>query len=155
MPFYKILVPFDASELSIKAVEQAIELARENQTQVFILHVIRQIPLTTRFSRIELRNQEVVISPYSKKVYDDLRDDMNITLEEQKKRYGHYNISISTEIRIGDPTEIIVEFTKQNGIDLIVMGSIGLKGITAMIKKLGSVARSVAEEVTCPVLIMR
>jgi len=155
MPFYKILVPFDASELSIKAVEQAIELARENQTQVFILHVIREIPLTTRFSRIELRNQEVVISPYSKKVYDELRDDMNITLEEQKKRYGHYNISISTEIRIGDPTEIIVEFTKQNGIDLIVMGSIGLKGITGMIKKLGSVARSVAEEVTCPVLIMR
>jgi len=155
MPFYKILVPFDASELSIKAVEQAIELARENQTQVFILHVIREIPLTTRFSRIELRNQEVVISPYSKKVYDELREDMNITLEEQKKRYGHYNISISTEIRIGDPTEIIVEFTKQNGIDLIVMGSIGLKGITAMIKKLGSVARSVAEEVTCPVLIMR
>ncbi len=155
MPFYKILVPFDASELSIKAVEQAIELARENQTQVFILHVIREIPLTTRFSRIELRNQEVVISPYSKKVYDELRDDMNITLEEQKKRYGHYNISISTEIRIGDPAEIIVEFTKQNGIDLIVMGSIGLKGITAMIKKLGSVARSVAEEVTCPVLIMR
>jgi len=155
MPFYKILVPFDASELSIKAVEQSIELARENQTQVFILHVIREIPLTTRFSRIELRNQEVVISPYSKKVYDELREDMNITLEEQKKRYGHYNISISTEIRIGDPTEIIVEFTKQNGIDLIVMGSIGLKGITAMIKKLGSVARSVAEEVTCPVLIMR
>jgi nucleotide-binding universal stress UspA family protein len=155
MPFYKILVPFDASELSIKAVEQAIELARENQTQVYILHVIREIPLTTRFSRIELRNQEVVISPYSKKVYDELRDDMNITLEEQKKRYGHYNISISTEIRIGDPAEIIVEFTKQNGIDLIVMGSIGLKGITAMIKKLGSVARSVAEEVTCPVLIMR
>ncbi len=155
MPFYKILVPFDASELSIKAVEQAIELARENQTQVFILHVIREIPLTTRFSRIELRNQEVVISPYSKKVYDELRDDMNITLEEQKKRYGHYNISISTEIRIGDPAEIIVEFTKQNGIDLIVMGSIGLKGITGMIKKLGSVARSVAEEVTCPVLIMR
>jgi nucleotide-binding universal stress UspA family protein len=155
MPFYKILVPFDASELSINAVEQAIELARENQTQVFILHVIREIPLTTRFSRIELRNQEVVISPYSKKVYDELRDDMNITLEEQKKRYGHYNISISTEIRIGDPAEIIVEFTKQNGIDLIVMGSIGLKGITGMIKKLGSVARSVAEEVTCPVLIMR
>lgn len=155
MPFYNILVPFDASELSIKAVEQAIELARENQTQVFILHVIREIPLTTRFSRIELRNQEVVISPYSKKVYDELRDDMNITLEEQKKRYSHYNISINTEIRIGDPAEIIVEFTKQNGIDLIVMGSIGLKGITAMIKKLGSVARSVAEEVTCPVLIMR
>src|ERR1044072_6626566 len=65
MPFYKILVPFDASELSINAVEQAIELARENQTQVCILPVVRETPLTTRFSRIELRNQEVVISPYS------------------------------------------------------------------------------------------
>jgi nucleotide-binding universal stress UspA family protein len=155
MPFHKILVPFDASELSIKALEQAIELSRENQTQIFILHVIREIPLSTRFSRIELRNQEVVISPYSKKVYDELRDDMSLTLEEQKKKYSRYKKSISTEIRIGDPAEIIVEFTKQNDIDLIVMGSIGLKGISGMIKKLGSVARSVAEEVTCPVLIMR
>ena len=155
MPFNKILVPFDASELSIKAVEQAIELSRENQTQIFILHVIREIPLSTRFSRIELRNQEVVISPYSKKVYDELRDDMNVTLEEQKKKYSRYKISVNTEIAIGDPAEIIVEFTKQNSIDLVVMGSIGLKGFSGMIKKLGSVARQVAEEVTCPVLIMR
>jgi nucleotide-binding universal stress UspA family protein len=155
MPFNRILVPFDASELSIKSIEQAIELSRENQTQVFILHVIREIPFSTRFSRIELRNQEVVISPHSKKVYDELRDDMNLTLEEQKKKYGRYKISISTEIRIGEPAEIIVEFTKQNNIDLIIMGSIGLKGISGMIKKLGSIARQVAEEVTCPVLIMR
>ena len=62
---------------------------------------------------------------------------------------------LSTEIRIGEPAEIIVEFTKQNNIDLIIMGSIGLKGISGMIKKLGSIARQVAEEVTCPVLIMR
>ena len=155
MPFNKILVPFDASELSIKAVEQAIELSRENQAQIFILHVIREIPLSTRFSRIELRNQEVVISPYSKKVYDELREDMNITLEEQKKKYSRYKIFINTEIRIGDPAEVIVDFAKQNSIDLVVMGSIGLKGFSGMIKKLGSVARQVAEEVTCPVLIIR
>jgi nucleotide-binding universal stress UspA family protein len=35
------------------------------------------------------------------------------------------------------------------------MGSIGHKGISGMFKKLGSVARKVAEEVDCALLIVR
>ena len=60
-----------------------------------------------------------------------------------------------TEIRIGDSVETIIDFTKQNNIDLIVMGSIGHKGLSGMVRKLGSVARKVAEEVSCQILIVR
>lgn len=80
---------------------------------------------------------------------------MSVILEDVKNSYSRYNVSIISEIKIGDPAEIIVDFTKQNNIDLIVMGSIGHKGISGMFKKLGSVARKVAEEVDLSVLIVR
>jgi nucleotide-binding universal stress UspA family protein len=35
------------------------------------------------------------------------------------------------------------------------MGSVGLRGLSGFIKKMGSVARKVAEEVECAVLIVR
>jgi nucleotide-binding universal stress UspA family protein len=155
MPFNRILVPFDTSELSIKALEKAVEIAVVNRSPIFILHVINEIPLPIHYSKIELKNNEVTISPLVNKLHNEIRNEMIVILEDVKNTYAKNDVSISTEIKIGDPAEIIVDFTKQNDIDLIVMGSIGHKGISGMFKKLGSVARKVAEEVDCALLIVR
>ncbi|MDF0682479.1 MAG: universal stress protein [Candidatus Nitrosocosmicus sp.] len=155
MPFKNILVPFDTSELSIKALEKAVELSMVIQSQIFILHVINEIPLPIHFSKIESKNDGVTITPLVNKLHNEIKNEMILILEEAKNKYSEHNVSINTEIKTGDPAEIIVEFTKQNTIDLIVMGSIGRKGISGMFKKLGSVARKVAEEVNCALLIVR
>jgi len=155
MPFNRILVPFDTSELSVKALEKAVEISAIDQSPIFILHVISEIPLPIHYSRIELKNNEVTISPLVNKLHNEIKNEMIVILEDVKNTYAKHNISITTEIKIGDPAEIIVDFTKQNNIDLIVMGSIGHKGISGMFKKLGSVARKVAEEVNCALLIVR
>ena len=155
MPFTRILVPFDTSELSVKALEKAVEISAIDQSPIFILHVISEIPLPIHYSRIELKNNEVTISPLVNKLHNEIKNEMIVILEDVKNTYAKHNISITTEIKIGDPAEIIVDFTKQNNIDLIVMGSIGHKGISGMFKKLGSVARKVAEEVDCALLIIR
>lgn len=155
MPFNRILVPFDTSELSIKALEKAVELAMVNHSPIFILHVINEIPLPIHYSKIELKNNEVTISPLVNKLHNEIRNEMIVILEDVKNRYAKNDIFISTEIKIGDPAEIIVDFTKQNDIDLIVMGSVGRKGISGFFKRLGSVARKVAEEVNCALLIIR
>ena len=155
MPFTRILVPFDTSELSVKALEKAVEISAIDQSPIFILHVISEIPLPIHYSRIELKNNEVTISPLVNKLHNEIKNEMIVILEDVKNTYAKHNISITTEIKIGDPAEIIVDFTKQNNIDLIVMGSIGHKGISGMFKKLGSVARKVAEEVNCALLIVR
>ena len=155
MPFNRILVPFDTSELSIKALEKAVELAMVNRSPIFILHVINEIPLPIHYSKIELKNNEVTISPLVNKLQNEIRNEMIVILEDVKNTYVKNDVSLTTEIKIGDPAEIIVDVTKQNDIDLIVMGSIGHKGISGMFKKLGSVARKVAEEVDCALLIVR
>ena len=155
MPFKRILVPFDTSKLSIKALEKAVELSIANQSQLFVLHVIGEIPLPIHYSKIESKNNEVIITPLVNKLHNEIKNEMIVILEDMKNKYAKDNVSINTEIKIGDPAEIIVEFTKQNNIDLTVMGSVGHKGISGMFKKLGSVARKVAEEVDCALLIVR
>jgi len=155
MTFNRILVPFDNSELSYKAVDQAIELATEELTQIFILYVINEIPLPIHFSKIEQKKDIVVISPLANQVYNEVKQEMIPILDNLKKGNNKSNIVVATEIRIGDPAEIIVDFAKHEKIDLIVMGSIGHKGFAGMFRRLGSVARKVAEEVTSPVFIVR
>jgi nucleotide-binding universal stress UspA family protein len=156
MVFKKILVPFDASPLSEKSLKQAVELAVINQSQIYILQVIEEIPLPySRFSKIESKDHRVVISSHAKKIYDEIRDEISPILEEKKKHYSNDRISIITEIKVGDPIQMIVDFSKEKDIDLIVMGIVGFSGITGMIKRLGSVSRGVLEEVSCTVMLIR
>jgi nucleotide-binding universal stress UspA family protein len=54
----------------------------------------------------------------------------------------------------GNIAEEILKVAKKKTIDLIVIGSQGLHGISK-IKSLGSVSRKVSELASCPVLIVR
>ena len=57
-------------------------------------------------------------------------------------------------VTIGYPEDKIIEMTTEENVDLIVIGTTGLKGISK-IKALGSVARNVSERAICPVLLVR
>ena len=64
------------------------------------------------------------------------------------------NVDLTGECKYGSADEQILRFAKNNKIDMIVMGSHRLKGISK-IKALGSVTRKVSESADCPVLIVR
>ncbi len=59
-------------------------------------------------------------------------------------------ISVEIKAVIRYPTDRIIEYVRDHKIDLIVMGTTSLKGISR-IKFLGSVARNVSERSECPV----
>jgi nucleotide-binding universal stress UspA family protein len=50
-------------------------------------------------------------------------------------------------------SDTILKFANKEKANLIVMGNIGLSGISKL-KTLGSVSRSIAEKSSCPVLIV-
>jgi nucleotide-binding universal stress UspA family protein len=55
---------------------------------------------------------------------------------------------------IGNPAEVIIDIpNNKEKIDLVVMGSTGLKGIYK-IRVLGSVSRQVCENANCPVMLV-
>lgn len=64
-------------------------------------------------------------------------------------------MDIEIYITIGSPIDKILEYTTNKKVDLIVIGSIGVTGISKFFKGLGSVSRNVSEKVSCPVLIVR
>jgi len=57
---------------------------------------------------------------------------------------------VATHVTVGSPAEKIVEFAKQEHIDLIIMGTHGRKGLERTI--FGSVCDKVVRNAPCPVL---
>jgi nucleotide-binding universal stress UspA family protein len=67
--------------------------------------------------------------------------------------YDLSDIRHSVVVLKGDPGEMIVDYSDKNGIDLIVMGTIGLSGLSGLI--MGSTAEKVIERVNCSVLTIK
>ncbi len=157
MQYRRILVPYDASEMSDKALKRAIEIAKSNQSDIFIIHVIPEIPISSRqISSIKTSDKgEILITPSTKEIYDKMESDMNSVIEAKMKDYSKKQINIESSIKIGSIVETIVKFTKEKDIDLIVFGNKGLSGLSGFFKGLDSVSRRVAEKTSCDILIVR
>lgn len=63
------------------------------------------------------------------------------------------DIAIKTHVLLGDSADKIVEFAIGENVDLIIMGNVGLRGISRM-KAVGSVSRRVSEMASCPVILV-
>jgi nucleotide-binding universal stress UspA family protein len=157
MQYEKILVPYDASQMSDKALERAFEIGKTARSFIYIIHVIPQIPLSSRqVSNIQTSDKgEITITPSTKEVYDKMESDMNSVIDVKKKELSNEQTNIESIIKIGPIVETIVKFTKEKDIDLIVFGNKGLSGLSGFFKGLDSVSRSVAEKTFCDILIVR
>lgn len=67
--------------------------------------------------------------------------------------YDLSDIRHSVIIEKGDPGDKIIEYAEKNGIDLIVMGTIGRSGLSGLL--IGSTAEKVIERVNCSVLTVK
>ncbi|HET8689549.1 MAG TPA: universal stress protein, partial [Methanosarcina sp.] len=63
------------------------------------------------------------------------------------------DVEVESVILEGHPAEKIVEFAEQNGIEIIVMGTLGRTGLDRFL--LGSVAENVVRHSKTPVLVVR
>ena len=158
MVFKTILVPYDGSAMSDKALDKAVELANIlKESRIMIIHVIPEIP-TPIFSRVirSPKTGEVInFSEYMESLYQEMESKMREKLEERKEKYHKHRFPIEIYITIGSPIDKILEYSTDKKVDLIVIGSIGLTGVSKFFKGIGSVSRNVSEKVSCPVLIVR
>jgi nucleotide-binding universal stress UspA family protein len=157
--FKKILVPYDKSKYAEKALTNAVNMAKTIKgSEIIILNVMEEIPspptmFTTRV-RHHKTGEHTTLSTYLRDLQTDMRHKMISTLEETKQKYKN-SVKIRTVVLIGRPEDKIVEFANRHNVDLIVMGSRGLKGISRLLRGLGSVSRNVSEKVKCTVMIVR
>ena len=146
----KILVPHDGTEMSDKAFEKAVELAKMFKAELVLLHVIEYgiEPLPTSLEDRGLINRA------RRSARMQLEKGWNRMVEVKTHEIENENVDLIGECKYGSATQQILRFAKNNKIDMIVMGSHRLKGISK-IKALGSVTRKVSESADCPVLIVR
>jgi nucleotide-binding universal stress UspA family protein len=158
LSFQKILVPYDGSKFSDKALENAIGIARMSgsNTQVILLHITPHIPIPLTFERpvyYAKTGKSIPLTQYIQELSKEMEENASMMMEKVKKKYTERKIKIETILLHGYPPEKIIEFANNEKVDLIVIGSVGLSGLSK-VKALGSVSRSVSERASCPVLIV-
>lgn len=156
--YKKILVPYDDSEPSNKALDHAVNIANmSGESEVILLYVVADFPtyhFIERPARSIKTGEKVTLSQYLKEVYELMEENVNDVLnnkkEEIKKRTG---LEIRTKLLAGHISNSIIDFAKKEKVDLIVIGNVGRSGMSK-IRTLGSVSRSVSERAPCPVMII-
>ena len=142
----KILAAVDGSEPSLHALNQAVEHAAKWDAELIIVSVVPPISPIVYLGPAPLYTEQ-----YNKAATESHER----VLEESRARIGesHPDIQVETRLEEGRPAEVIVETAQKEDVDLIVMGSQGMGGITGWI--LGSTSRSVVDSCTKPILIIK
>ena len=144
MLFSKILLAYDGSKASNQALERAIELAKV--TPGSSLHVVHAF----EFPRFFIGE---ALAPLPASVNKDYYDLAVQTTDEVRGRLEAEGLNATVELLQGSPAEVILEYAKQNGADVIVIGSRGLGGIREFV--LGSVSHNVVQSARIPVLVVK
>ena len=152
MAYNKILVPFDGSIPSKNALKEAVDLAKQSKGTIFLLYVVQEISLPPHFDYGLKMSHIKTSKEHLKEIYHEAKERAAKLLQENKKKYEN-GINIETQTLYGNTIEKILGFIKTNKIDITVIGTTSRTGISKLIT-LGSIARKVAEQSPCPVLLV-
>jgi nucleotide-binding universal stress UspA family protein len=158
-PYSNILVPYDGSEQSNRALEYAVKIAETCSSYILIFNIIEEVVLpptmqTLRF-KSEITGEEVSRIVYLKELHQKLKNEMLTTLETIRTKYKQDapNVMINVEVVVGYPPENIVKKIDDGKFELVVMGTVGLRGISKL-HAIGSVARKVSENCSSNILLV-
>lgn len=145
----KILLATDGSANSRKALAFSVEMAKRYDAQLYVLHVIQKMEIPLEVLEY-LSAEEVDESPasfYLEKIGQKIIHQS----ESECKLTGCDNIH--PVVLRGDPADKIIEFAKDEQMDIIIVGSRGFRGIKGRL--LGSVSRKVSHAAECSCLIVK
>lgn len=140
--YKKIQVAIDGSSESDLAFKKAVAVAKRNQGELFLVHVID----TRAFQNV---------SSFDSAMVEEVSDSAKHTMEtyvDKAKATGLENVKYFLEY--GSPKTILGrEFPKRENVDLIMIGATGLNAVERLL--LGSVTEFVTRNATCDVLVVR
>jgi nucleotide-binding universal stress UspA family protein len=152
--YQRILVPFDGSKFSKNALNEAIKIAQMTDGIIYLCTIISMgnivppgslLGLVKSASTGDLQRRLI----RSAKIQAERLEQSQVSYCKSKGVKAYYKIIVN-----GNIAEEILKVAKKKAVDLIVIGSQGLHGVSK-IKSLGSVSRKVSELASCPVLIVR
>lgn len=136
----KILVAFDGSDGSRKALRVGMDLARSRDAELWAVTVADQTP---RYAGTVGEVQE----------NQDIEGLDRIALEEARVLAQQSGADIKTELLKGHPAQSIVGFARDGGFDLIIVGHSGHSAVWGHF--LGTTAEKISHHATCSVMVVR
>lgn len=137
----RILFPTDFSEPAKEAQLYAMALADRFGAELHLLHVVPiVIPFPDAASPYVLPEKEMAIQVESAKQH---------LINAVDPDWARSHVVVQTAV-MGLAVDEILSYTKDNEIDLIVVGTHGHTGLTRLL--IGSVAEKLVRVATCPVL---
>ncbi|MFQ5940085.1 MAG: universal stress protein [Nitrososphaerales archaeon] len=148
----KILVPYDGSEMSDKALNHALEIAEAMNMKIIVLRVLAGFIDSSKLlflNPVDRKNIKKQLAKTDKKAEEQHYRKLNKQLAICTSK----DVQASSMVVHGDPSNMILSVADKEKPYMIVMGSKKLKGF-AKLKMLGSVSRTVVENAKCPVTIV-
>jgi len=142
--YKNMLVPLDGSALSETSLEHALALSKSSNIPGVVLLRARE-PMDSGV-RQRLSND------LARKLDDAYQEEIEEYLKKISAYFKQKGITATSVAATGSPAEAILDYIRENQIDLIVMSSHGRTGIARW--AFGSVTEKVLKESNVPVLVI-
>ncbi len=145
--YQRILVPFDGSDTSCRALDAAVRMARESGGTLRVVHVMEDSAYMTGYDPM---------GGSSGLLLKAVREGARRILADGVERAGQAGLVAEAELldppggRLGS---VVAEAARKWQADLVVVGTHGRRGLGRVL--LGSGAEQVIREATVPVLVIR
>lgn len=142
--FQRILAAVDFSEVSVGALETALNLAGSLRAEIRVLHVVPE-PVAA----LPLEGGAMYVEDVAPRLLNQAREDLARFLEDHASSAA----GLHFDVKAGEPAAEINRDAHDWRADLIVLGTHGRSGISHLL--MGSVAERVLREANVPVLCIR
>ena len=143
----KILVPTDFSDFSDKALQKAMDIAKEEGSEILLFHVIHEDFQTCVVDYCFTVDE---IESVKRRMFEAAKENME---KQLAKSPLSREVKVSIDVRNGIPYEEILKFQEEKGADLIVISSHGRSAITSFL--MGNVTSRVLKRAQCEVLLVK
>jgi len=141
----RILVPVDYSDASMQVLPFAESLADSSETELHLLHVNQPVVVYASLGgAVAPMSAATPVLPTPLELETKLRHATGLESVPQART--------KRVVVQGMPATAIVDYAKENDVDLIVMSTHGHTGLTRLL--MGSVAESVVRTACCPVMTL-
>jgi nucleotide-binding universal stress UspA family protein len=149
----KILVPVDGSDLSFRASEYAIHLAKADNAEITALNVIEDIKQGGAIG-LQAKYGNVSLVDAFRNVRKDLAEQWMNKISQEAKSHGvTFKSEIVDDEDATSEAGVITEYAQRNNFDLIVIGSKGRSKLGRILT--GGVTNAVVNSAKTPVLVVR
>lgn len=163
MRYERILVGFDGSSYSKKALESASSMAKHYDAKLFVVYVEEPSMINQRESVLlsDMSGPDIVETPiYQVSSFSNIPKD-----EEPQESHGEptpldaARNMLSEQLDVeyvwlaGNPTTEIIKYARFNEVDVIVVGKSGVSGMEQLF--IGSVSKNIVKKADCSVVVVK